>query len=106
LRENVAVSRRNVAEQHSRLEQELTEERVAALRRISETLAGLIDQLNALRLRIGDVHWSDRSPEVAQYRELRRRAVRYRWYLEVQREALGLRHHQGLDEHYRIPGAI
>jgi len=29
--------------------------------------------------------------------------VQYRWYLEVQREAMGLRHHHRLDEFYRIP---
>ena len=82
------------------------EERAAALRRISETLDSLIEQLKALRPRIGDVHWSNRSPEVAEYRELRRRAVRYRWYLEVQREALGLHPDHRLDEFYRIPDPI
>ena len=49
---------------------------------------------------------ADRSREIAKYRELRRRAIRYRWYLEVQREALGLRHHHLLDEFYSIPGPI
>jgi hypothetical protein len=100
------MGRREIAEQHSRLEQELTEERAAALRRISETLANLIEQLNALRPRLADVHWSDQSPELARYRELRRQAVKYRWYLEVQRDALGLHHRQSLDEYYRIPAAI
>ena len=79
------------------------EERAAALRRISQTLESLIEQLKTLRAQIGEVHWSDRSPEVAQYRELRRRAVRYRWYLEVQREALGLHPSHRLDEFYEIP---
>lgn len=82
------------------------EERAAALRRISQTLESLIEQLAALRARIGEVHWSSRSPELDEYRELRRRAVRYRWYLEVQREALGLHPSHGLDEFYRIPDAI
>jgi hypothetical protein len=36
---------------------------------------------------------------------LRREALRYRWYLEVQRESVGLRHHHCLDEFYRIPPA-
>lgn len=30
----------------------------------------------------------------------------YRWYLEVQREALGLRRHHVLDELYPIPEPI
>jgi hypothetical protein len=33
-------------------------------------------------------------------------AVTYRWYLEVQREALGLRQHHRLDEFYPIPAPI
>jgi hypothetical protein len=32
--------------------------------------------------------------------------VRYRWYLEVQREALGLHPDHRLDEFYRIPEPI
>lgn len=98
--------KREIAERHGRLELELTEERASALRRISHTLESLIDELNALRSSIGDVHWSDRSPELVRYREVRRRAVRYRWYLEVQREALGLKPDYRLDEFYKIPAPI
>jgi hypothetical protein len=98
--------KREIAERHGRLELELMEERAAALRRIGKTLESLIEELRVLRSSIGDVHWSDRSPELTQYRELRRRAVRYRWYLEVQREALGLRPDYRLDEFYRIPSPI
>jgi hypothetical protein len=100
------MGRRETAERQGRIELELMEERAAALRRISQTLETLIEQLNALQERIGAVHWSSRTPEVAEYRELRRRAVRYRWYLEVQREALGLHPDHRLDEFYRIPDPI
>jgi hypothetical protein len=100
------VGRRETAERQGRIELELMEERAAALRRISQTLESLIEQLQALRPRIGDVHWSSPSPEVAAYRELRRRAVKYRWYLEVQRESLGLHPDHRLDEFYRIPDPI
>ena len=100
------MGRRETAERQGRLELELMEERAAALRRISQTLESLIEQLHALRQRIGDVHWSTQSPDVAQFRELRRRAVRYRWYLEVQREALGLHPYHRLDEFYRIPDPL
>jgi hypothetical protein len=97
---------RDVAERQGRIELELMEERAAALRRISETLESLLEQLQTLRARIGEVHWSNQSPEVAEYREVRRRAVRYRWYLEVQRESLGLHPDHRLDEFYRIPEPI
>jgi hypothetical protein len=97
---------RDIAERQGRIELELMEERAAALRRISETLDSVIAQLQDLRARIGEVHWSNRSPDVAEYREVRRRAVRYRWYLEVQREALGLHPDHRLDDFYRIPEPI
>jgi hypothetical protein len=100
------MGRRETAERQGRIELELTEERAAALRRISQTLESLIEQLQTLRGQIGDGHWSNQSADVARYRELRRRAVRYRWYLEVQREALGLHPDHRLDEFYRIPDAI
>ena len=100
------MGRSDTAERQGRIELELMEERAAALRRISETLESLIDELQALRARIGDVHWSTRSSEVAEYRELRRRAVKYRWYLEVQREALGLHPDHRLDEFYPVPDPL
>jgi hypothetical protein len=84
---------------------ELNEERAAALRRISRTLESLIAQLHACRERIAQASDTDREREVAAYQELRVQAVKYRWYLEVQREALGLRHHRILDEFYAIPPA-
>ena len=104
--ENRGVSRRDVAGRHDRVLQELNEERAAALLRISRTLEAAITQLQAARDRIGRLRGAERAREVAAYAELRRRAVRYRWYLEVQREALGMRHHHMLDEFYRIPDPI
>ena len=97
--------------QHQSLLKELQEERAAALARISRRLERLIDPLQAAREqsahggdqdRRGD---KDRARNVAAYRELWTQAVKYRWYLEVQREAIGLRQHQLLDEFYRIPPA-
>jgi hypothetical protein len=45
----------------------------------------------------------EREREFAALRELRARALKYRWYLEVQREALGFLRHDGLDEFYKVP---
>ena len=100
------MGRRETAERQGRIELELMEERAAALRRISQTLESLIEELGGLRAKIGDVHWSSPSSDVARYRELRRKAVRYRWYLEVQREALGLHPDHRLDEFYRVPAPL
>jgi hypothetical protein len=91
---------------HERVVRELNEERAAALVRISRTLESLIGQLDAARGHIADSDELTRQREIARYHELRRLAITYRWYLEVQREALGLRQHHILDEFYVIPEPI
>jgi uncharacterized protein (DUF1697 family) len=91
--------------QHTQLLKELQEERAAALARISRRLERLLEQLYATREQIAHCPEEDRRREVAAYRELHQQAMKYRWYLEVQREAIGLRQHQRLDEFYRIPPA-
>ena len=82
---------------------ELNAERASALLRISRTLESLIAQLHAARERIAHAGDADRERELTAFRELRAQAAKYRWYLEVQRESLGLHHHRMLDEFYEIP---
>jgi proline dehydrogenase len=103
MRENESVWTRHGRDGHQQLLRELNEERVAALRRISGTLETLIRQLQASRERLRQVSGADREREFAAFRDLRERALKYRWYLEVQREALGIRRHDTLDEFYRVP---
>jgi hypothetical protein len=91
------------ADDHARLLKELNEERIAALTRISGTLESLIAQLRQVRERVSTRQGSAQERDVAAYRELHERARKYRWYLEVQREALGMRQHRILDELYTIP---
>lgn len=95
--------RREPSEKHKELLRELNEERAAALMRISRTLESLILQLRASRERVRSASGPDREREVAAWHNLRERAVKYRWYLEVQREALGMRRHEVLDEFYEVP---
>jgi hypothetical protein len=45
----------------------------------------------------------ERMTLIAEHAETRLRAAKYRWYLEVQREAVGLRRQDVLDEMHRIP---
>jgi hypothetical protein len=100
------VGLRRAADAHDGIERELNQERAAVLLRISSTLDSLIAQLHAARTRVERLRGADREREVAAYRQLRQEAVRYRWYLEVQREALGLRQHHNLDEFYEIPASL
>jgi len=94
------------AKQHEHVLAQLNEERVAALVRIGKTLESLLSQLHESRARLADARGEMRARELALQRDLHQRATKYRWYLEVQREALGLRHHHRLDEFYRVPAAI
>ena len=93
-------------DQHGQLLRELTAERAAALMRIAGKLESLIAQLAAARERVERAEGLGRVRELAAYRELRAHALKYRWYLEVQREALGIRRHDVLDEFYTIPPPI
>jgi hypothetical protein len=93
-------------ETFDRITRALNEERAATLRRISRTLESLIDEMHAARARIEALPDAERPQELAAYRELRRKALQYRWYLVVQREALGLRQHHRLDEFYKIPDEL
>src|SRR5688500_18855441 len=106
MRDNVRVARRGTAEKHDQLRRELNEERAAALLRISRTLESLIAQLRTSRERIAHAYPTERPREIAAYRALRQDALRYRWYLEVQREALGFGSHHRLDEFYPIPAPL
>jgi hypothetical protein len=86
-----------------RLEREIATEKVSALRRIAETLELLLEQLAALHQQVAEAPREERPERVATYNATRRLAARYRWYLEVQRDALGFRRHEHLDDHYRVP---
>jgi len=90
----------------ARVEEELFRERAAALKRIAETLEELLAGLGALRALLSGLSGPERAPQARAYRALREQALLYRWYLEVQREALGLRGHEMLDEIYPRPSPI
>jgi hypothetical protein len=86
-----------------RIERELQEERASALGRIGRTLQELLARLESLRATLELTPRSERDRLIKQYRETWERAKTYRWYLEVQREAIGLRRHERLDEMYPLP---
>ena len=104
--ENETVNLGELNDRHEAVLRELAEERVAALTRISRTLESLINQLDALRVLFEGAPDGPSSRDVDDYERLRARAKQYRWFLEVQREALGLRHHAFLDRFYAVPGPL
>ncbi len=83
----------------------LYEDRAATLGRIGGTLQSLLDTLNAIRLQLPTISETERPTVMARYGALLERARTWRWYLEVQREAVGLTRHDLIDELYPLPPA-
>src|SRR5947209_4011800 len=91
------------AEGLARTEAEIRAEKAAALARIARTLEALLDELARRREEMGGLAGPDRGRAAAAYATLREQAALYRWYLVVQREALGLFRHEEVDRHYPLP---
>ncbi|HEX5108793.1 MAG TPA: hypothetical protein VFV95_10115 [Vicinamibacterales bacterium] len=99
------MSHHDAASRHDRFLQELSEERAAALLRLTRRLQWLIERLHDAREQMPGHSSSARAAAIESYRELRKQALQYR-YVEVQREAIGLFRHDVLDEFYRIPPPV
>lgn len=81
----------------------LYEDRAATLGRIGNTLQSLLDALEAIRRQLPSMGSRERSVALERYATLRDKAKTYRWYLEVQREAVGLTNHDLIDQLYPVP---
>ncbi len=89
------------------LEAEMRLERTSALARIGEKLQKAIDEAKALGEQLGrEPPGPPREALLVRHREARRRAEEYRYYLVVQREALGMRDQKIVDEIYPMPPAV
>jgi hypothetical protein len=87
----------------ARTEAEIRAEKAAALARIAGTLEGLLAELRRRREDFGHLASDERARAAEAYDTLREQARLYRWYLVVQREALGLFGHDDVDRHYPLP---
>ena len=85
-----------------RTEMELKSEMAATLGRIGRTLEELIGQLQMIRNELPELSIERKE----HYRSLHDRAKLYYWYLIIQRESIGIRNHETLRQHYRIPDKI
>lgn len=94
------------AESLARTEREIRGEMAANLGRIARTLEWQIERLERMRVEIEQAEAGERARRVATYSAVRREARLYRWYLEVQRESLGLVDHRELERVYPIPGPM
>jgi DNA repair exonuclease SbcCD ATPase subunit len=94
---------KHLAQALEKTEKELQEERATTLSRTGEKLEQLIEQLQTLRGRLSAMAPAERRAHVETYRRLHKDAHYQLWCLVVNREALGLRQHAELDDHYPIP---
>jgi hypothetical protein len=85
---------------------ELAREKASGLGRTGQLLEEAIDRLKVLRRSIDTLRATDRDEAIAEYSTVRKRALELRWYLEVQREAMGLRRHTDLEQFFPIPGPL
>jgi hypothetical protein len=92
-------------EAHQRLLEEIAAEKAAVLRRVASGLEARLEELRRLLGAIG-AGTGDRAALVERFNEARNDARLRRWYLEVQRKAIGLRRHELLDELYSVPAPI
>jgi hypothetical protein len=93
-------------ESFARTEREIASEVAATLARIARTLEDLLAQLHQVRATLATGPPDERVQARARYQDLRRRALLYRWYLIVQREAVGLFRHADVDQYYPIPPSL
>jgi hypothetical protein len=89
----------------TQVERELSAERAVALARIAEALEAQLARLAEAQAALRAAGSGQRGPLTAAYLSRRTEALRWRWYLEVQREAVGLVGHDDLDRFYPIPPA-
>jgi hypothetical protein len=91
---------------YANTEKELQRERASALMRIASQLESLLQRAGAQRAALAATTGLARQRAVGEHQRLCREACRWRWYLEVQREALGLTRHDALDALYPMPEAV
>ena len=86
------------------VEHEIAEEKAFSLGRVGARLEELLRELGGLADAVARAQGDDeRAACVAAYNACRQRAADTYYALTVQREAMGIKHHQMLAAHYPIP---
>jgi hypothetical protein len=88
------------------LEHELVAEKANALGRIAGHLDALLAVLRSIETEFVTAPPSDRPLLRTRHRLVRAEATKYRWYLIVQREVLGLYDRGEVDRYYPDPGPL
>ncbi len=84
------------------IEAELVKERASALRRVAGKLEASLEALAAVERQL-EKGQGERAALLAEHERLRGEAERFRWYLIVQRDAIGVSRHDDVLALYPIP---
>jgi hypothetical protein len=85
------------------IEVAIQKEKVGALNAVAYKLEGLLAQLAAIEASARVAGAPKRWELVKEHARLRAEAERQRWYMVVQREAMGLAHHDDVERIYPLP---
>ena len=85
------------------IEVQIRQEKASTLRRVGDKLETLIGQMVKLESELRTLTGPPRAKKVEEYRKLWADADHQRWYLIIQREAMGLFDHAEVDLMYPIP---
>ena len=85
------------------LETEIRAEQAASLGRLGRLLEAKIAALETARAALSSCAGPDRPALIEKCLTLHQEAERYYWYMLVQRECMGIYHHDALRRHYPIP---
>lgn len=85
------------------VEVQIRQEKASALRRVGDKLETLIGQMAKLEAELRPLTGPARAEKLAQHQKLWAEADHQRWYLVIQREALGLFDHAEVDLMYPLP---
>jgi len=85
------------------IEVEIRAEKASAMRRVAQKVESLLAEMEKVEVASLGTQGAERARHVARHQTLRAEAEKQRWYLIVQREAMGLWHHGDIEELYRLP---
>ena len=85
------------------VEVEIRAEKASAMRRVAHRVESLLAELSQIEVASLGTQGAERARHVARHEALRAEAEKQRWYLIVQREAMGLYRHDDIEELYRLP---
>lgn len=88
------------------MEAELNKERAMGLGRTARKLEALLDRCTTLGKLLAGTTGHQRELLLTEYQECRKESETQRWYLYVQREAIGVRRHDDVDAIYPRPPIV